>query len=119
MERRSSFYRVFLPLLMLCLLSAAVTTEAALRGGWEPIMNLEDPHVRKVAQYAVSEHGRLKQLQLKLDKVVKGETQVVSGIMYRLVLAVEEKGAGTKQYTVVVEEDKKMHLKSFKKFVAE
>ncbi|KAJ4848742.1 hypothetical protein Tsubulata_020457 [Turnera subulata] len=104
---------------MLYLLSAAVTTEAALRGGWEPIKDLEDPHVREVAEYAVSEHGRLKNLQLKLEKIVKGEKQVVSGIMYRLVLAVEEKGAGTKQYTVIVAEDNKMHLKSFKKFVVE
>ncbi|KAJ4847940.1 hypothetical protein Tsubulata_050877 [Turnera subulata] len=104
---------------MLCLLLAAVTTDATLRGGWEPIKDLEDPHVREVAEYAVGEHGRLKNLQLKLEKIVKGEKQVVSGIMYRLVLVVEEKGAGTKQYTVIVAEDNKMLLKSFKKFVVE
>ncbi|KAJ4840182.1 hypothetical protein Tsubulata_002930, partial [Turnera subulata] len=90
-----------------------VTIEAR---GWAPIKDAEDPHVREVAQYAVSEHGRLKHLQLKLDKVVEGETQKDSGITYRLVLTVEEKGADTKDYTVVVvEENAKLHLKSFKK----
>ncbi|KAJ4832888.1 hypothetical protein Tsubulata_026347 [Turnera subulata] len=90
-----------------------VTIEA---GGWAPIKDVEDLHVREVAQYAVSEHGRLKHLQLKLDKVVEGETQKDSGITYRLVLTVEEKGADTKDYTVVVvEENAKLHLKYFKK----
>ncbi|KAJ4849407.1 hypothetical protein Tsubulata_024494 [Turnera subulata] len=61
---------------------------------------------------------RLKHLQLKLDKVVEGETQKDSSITYRLVLTVEEKGADTKDYTVVVvEENAKLHLKSFKKVV--
>ncbi|KAJ4836163.1 hypothetical protein Tsubulata_037418 [Turnera subulata] len=115
MERRSGFYSVFLPLLVLCLLSAVVTIEA---GGWVPIKDVEDPHVREVAQYAVTEHGRLKHLQLKLEKVVEGETQVDSGITYRLVLTVEEKGADTKDYIIiVVEENAKLHLKSFKKVV--
>ncbi|KAJ4836296.1 hypothetical protein Tsubulata_008030 [Turnera subulata] len=91
--------------------------EAALLGGWEPIKDLQDPHVREIAEYAVSEHGRLKNLKLNLDKVVKGETQVVSGVKYRLVLAVDEEGAGTKQYSVVVEEETKKHLKSFKHVV--
>ncbi|KAJ4849411.1 hypothetical protein Tsubulata_024498 [Turnera subulata] len=115
MERRSGFCCVFLPLFVLCLLSAVVTIEA---GGWAPIKDVEDPHVREVAQYAVSEHGRLKHLQLKLDKVVEGETQKDTGITYRLVLTVEEKGTDTKDYTVVVvEENAKLHLKSFKKVV--
>ncbi|KAJ4848833.1 hypothetical protein Tsubulata_037983 [Turnera subulata] len=115
MERRFGFCRVFLSLFVLCLLSAVVTIEA---GEWMPIMDVEDPHVREVAQYAVSEHGRLKHLQLKLDKVVGGQTQVDSGITYQLVLTVEENGAGTKDYTVVVvEENAKFHLKSFKKVV--
>ncbi|KAJ4825724.1 hypothetical protein Tsubulata_001228 [Turnera subulata] len=87
-------------------------------GGWVPIKDMEDPHVREVAQHAVSEHGRLKRLQLKMDKVVEGETQADSGITYRLVATVEEEGADTKDYTiVVVEENAKLHLKSFKKVV--
>ncbi|KAJ4836297.1 hypothetical protein Tsubulata_008031 [Turnera subulata] len=57
---------------------------------------------------------RLKNAKLKLDKVIKWETQVASSVNYRLMLAVEEEVTSTKQYSIVVEEDKKKHLKSFK-----
>ncbi|KAJ4843682.1 hypothetical protein Tsubulata_016594 [Turnera subulata] len=114
MERRSSC--VSLLLLLLCLLSAAaaaLTAEAALVGGWKPIKDLKDPHVIEIAEFAVGEYSRQAHAQLKLDKVLKGETQVVSGVNYRLVLAVKE---GSKRYEAVVWEKSWANYKNLTSF---
>ncbi|KAJ4835801.1 hypothetical protein Tsubulata_029235, partial [Turnera subulata] len=112
--------RVSLILLLLCLLSAAaaaLTAEAALVGGWKPIKDLKDPHVIEIAEFAVGEYGRQAHAQLKLDKVLKGETQVVSGVNYRLVLAVkQEEGAGSKRYEAIVWEKPWANFKNLTSF---
>nr|XP_029121651.1 cysteine proteinase inhibitor 1 [Elaeis guineensis] len=94
-----------LPLLLLPLLLTAIHSPpralAVLPGGWQPIKDIKDPHVQEIAEFAVSEHNRLANTSLALSKVVKGETQVVEGINYRLVL--EAKDGETKaDYVAVV-----------------
>ncbi|KAH7545330.1 cysteine proteinase inhibitor 1 [Ziziphus jujuba] len=92
----------FLILIALLLPFMAVAARSkALVGGWSPLKNLNDPHVQGIAEFAVSEYNKQSKAELKLDKVVKGETQVVSGTNYRLVLAVKN-GAKSERYQAVV-----------------
>uniref|UniRef100_A0A2P2NS36 Cysteine proteinase inhibitor n=1 Tax=Rhizophora mucronata TaxID=61149 RepID=A0A2P2NS36_RHIMU len=108
--------------LFLCLVFVAAAfaadvarTEAALVGGWTPITNLSDPHVQEIASYAVREYNHRSNANLKLQRLVKGEKQVVSGIKYRLVLAVKE-GGSDKKYQAVVWEKAWEHFRKLISF---
>lgn len=96
---RPQCFVVFIALLLPFIAVAA--RSKALVGGWGPIENLEDPHVKGIAEFAVSEYNKQSKAELKLVKVVKGESQVVSGTNYRLVIAVKN-GAKSERYQAVV-----------------
>ncbi|KAL5575894.1 hypothetical protein UlMin_017593 [Ulmus minor] len=89
----------------LLLLLALVLPLAAggLVGGWKPIKNVKDPKVQKIAEFAVTTYNNQANANLKLKSVVKGETQVVYGLKYRLVLAVNN-GTTPQRYEAVVSE---------------
>ncbi|XVF28022.1 hypothetical protein REPUB_Repub14bG0159500 [Reevesia pubescens] len=89
------FSIIFLPLIF----SDAKKND--LVGGWTAIENIKDPHVTEIAQFAVSEYNKQTHASLKLVKVVKGDTQVVAGTNYRLVLKARD-GSSTKAYQAVV-----------------
>ncbi|XP_061344379.1 cysteine proteinase inhibitor 5-like [Gastrolobium bilobum] len=92
----------------------AVRSEARV-GGWKPIQNIADPHVTEIANYAVTEYDNRSGSKLKLVKVIKGETQVVAGTNYRLVLAAKDESA-TKHYEAVVWEKVWEHFKNLTSF---
>ncbi|XP_062013610.1 probable LRR receptor-like serine/threonine-protein kinase At1g53430 [Rosa rugosa] len=69
----------------------------------EPIKDINDPHVNEIAEFAVSEYNKKSGKKLKLRSVVKGETQVVAGENYRLVIVVEDNSAAAKYEGVVYE----------------
>ncbi|OIW13848.1 hypothetical protein TanjilG_31737 [Lupinus angustifolius] len=98
-------------LLSLLLLSLSTISAAALAGGWTPIKNINDPHVKEIADFAVTEHNKQSGEKLKLESVVKGESQVVSGTNYRLVLV-----ASSKNYQAVVYEKPWLHFKKLTSF---
>ncbi|PKA58219.1 Cysteine proteinase inhibitor 5 [Apostasia shenzhenica] len=75
---------------------------AALLGGWQPIKNLSDPHVQEIARFAVAEHNKKGSGLLQLSRVVSGETQVVSGVKYRLVLQATGGSGAYGEYEAVV-----------------
>ncbi|XP_012090836.2 cysteine proteinase inhibitor 5 [Jatropha curcas] len=118
--------------LLLCLLFVVSGAAAAARlGGWQPIKNLNDPHVVEIANYAVGEYNKRSTANLKLnyavgeynkrstanlklEKVVKGETQVVAGTNYRLVLEVN--GGASKDYEAVVWEKTWENFKNLTSF---
>lgn len=114
-----------LPVLLLVLLGAVLPAPAAessgkALGGWTPIKDFNDPHVQEIAQFAVSEHNKQANSALALGKVVKGETQVVSGTNYRLVLSASDGSGASAKYEAVVWEkpwEKFRQLTSFKKLV--
>ncbi|KAJ9184648.1 hypothetical protein P3X46_004352 [Hevea brasiliensis] len=87
--------------LLFALLLFAAIASAAVLGGWQPIKNLKDPHVVEIGQFAVEEYNKRSNAHLTLVKLVKGEQQVVSGMNYRLILAVKE-GKASKKYEAVV-----------------
>ena len=107
---------LLLSLLFLSLFAVDVGRAEGLVGGWTPIKDLKDPHVKEIADFAVKEYNKESGAKLKLQKVIKGESQVVAGINYRLVIAAKD-GSATKNYQAVVWEkswENYRNLTSFK-----
>ncbi|WOK95470.1 hypothetical protein Cni_G04177 [Canna indica] len=100
-------------------LSLLVSPAFSIRvGGWRPIEDIDDTHVKEIAEYAIFEYNKGQNTLLTFSRVVKGETQVVAGVNYRLLVQVKggEDGS-TMEYEVVVWEKpwlKFMQLTSFK-----
>ena len=84
-------------------------------GGWQPIKNITEPHVKEIGEYAVEEYNKESKSQLKFVSVVKGETQVVAGTNYRLILATKD-GALAKNYQAVVWEKVWEHFRNLTSF---
>ncbi|XP_022132557.1 cysteine proteinase inhibitor 6-like [Momordica charantia] len=60
-------------------------------GGWEPIKNINDPYVQELGRFAVMEHTHnLCGASYEFIRVVSGESQVVGGKKYCLVIEVKE-----------------------------
>ncbi|KAB5551539.1 hypothetical protein DKX38_008850 [Salix brachista] len=72
--------RQVLALSLLFIAVTVVVIDAALVGGWSPIEDLKDKHVVEIAEFAVAEHNKEVKSNLKLESIVKGESQVVSEI---------------------------------------
>ncbi|XP_050369795.1 cysteine proteinase inhibitor 1-like [Argentina anserina] len=85
------------------LLPLAAAARGGLAGGWSPIKDTNDIHVKEIAEFAISEYNKQSGKKLELQSVLKGETQVVAGQNYRLVLAVKDKSAAAKYQGVVYE----------------
>ncbi|GAV65231.1 Cystatin domain-containing protein [Cephalotus follicularis] len=106
---------VLVSLLILPLFATGARTEA-LAGEWTPIKNVKDPHVVEIGQFAVDENNKNQKVDLKFERVISGESQVVSGINYRLTLTAKD-GAVENKYEAVVWEkpwEKFKKLTSFK-----
>ncbi|KAF7840546.1 cysteine proteinase inhibitor 5-like [Senna tora] len=104
-------------LLFLPLCAVAVGGGKALVGGWTPIKDIKEPHVTEIAEFAVTEYNKRSGAKLKLEKVIKGSTQVVAGTNYRLVVAAKDESAAAKKYEAIVWEktwEHFMNLTSFK-----
>ena len=69
----------------------------------------------EIGQFAVTEYDKWSKSSLKLERVDKGETQVVSGINYRLILVVKN-GPSTKKFEAVVWEKPWENFKSISSF---
>ncbi|XP_050387398.1 cysteine proteinase inhibitor 5-like [Argentina anserina] len=100
MRRHRLVLALFALLLLLLPLVTAVADETVI-GGWTPIKNIGDPHVKEIAEFAVSEYNQSQKKSLVFQSVVRGETQVVAGIKYRLVISVNE-GDSLANYEAVV-----------------
>ncbi|KAK6774886.1 hypothetical protein RDI58_025887 [Solanum bulbocastanum] len=71
-------------------------------GGWTPLNDVNSPDVVAIGQFAVNEHNKEAGTKLQFQSITKGESQVVAGINYRLVINakdggyVRQKGGGGK-----------------------
>ncbi|TKY72236.1 Cysteine proteinase inhibitor 5 [Spatholobus suberectus] len=96
-------------------LAFAAARPETIPGGWTPIKDVKERHVVEIANYAVSEYDKRSGAKLKLVKVVKGETQVVAGTNYRLVLKAKD-GSATMNYEAVVWEKTWLHFRNLTSF---
>ncbi|XP_010545484.1 PREDICTED: cysteine proteinase inhibitor 4-like [Tarenaya hassleriana] len=107
-------------MIVLCLIVLPLVAGGSLLGGWQPIKDVNDPKVVEIAKYAVSEHNKQSKSDLTYERVDEGQTQVVSGIRYRLVVQAKNGAAGKSKFylaTVVDGATGKRVLKSFKYFL--
>ncbi|URE37927.1 Cysteine proteinase inhibitor [Musa troglodytarum] len=106
--------RLLAMLLLLLVSSSVSTSHAQSPGGWHPIPDLSDPHVREIAVFAVSKYNVQENKGLELSQVLAGQQQVVSGMNYNLTLLVKD-GLSTAKCVAVVYESLKgeKELKSF------
>ncbi|KAK9134574.1 hypothetical protein Syun_013904 [Stephania yunnanensis] len=83
-------------------------------GGWVPI-DVHSPHSIELARFAVNEHNKEAHTHLKFERLVKGESQIVDGVNYRLTISATNGGL-IQTYEALVYEglDHKKVLKSFK-----
>ncbi|CAL0301102.1 unnamed protein product [Lupinus luteus] len=51
---------------------------SAIIGGWTPIKNINDPHVKEIANFAVTEHNKQSRDKLKLGSISKEFSNLVS-----------------------------------------
>ncbi|THU43056.1 hypothetical protein C4D60_Mb00t10420 [Musa balbisiana] len=98
--------RLLAMLLLLLVSSSVLTSHAQLVGGWQPIRDLNDPHVHEIAVFAVSQYNVQENKGLELSQVLVGQQQVVSGMNYNLTLKVKD-GLSTAKYVAVVYESLK------------
>ncbi|KAK9715078.1 hypothetical protein RND81_06G141800 [Saponaria officinalis] len=103
------------PLFFVLSLVAVTATTSAIVGSYKPIPDLHDTHVQEIAKYAVSEHNKLTSARLEYVEIVKGESQVVAGTNYRLVISTKDGGA-VKNYEAVVYEKPWAHYLSLTSF---
>ncbi|KAK3036926.1 hypothetical protein RJ639_030891 [Escallonia herrerae] len=97
----SSSLPSILSIFVLLLLVGGSAALGGRAGGWQPIKDVKVPEVQEIAKYAVAEHNSRAKTDLRYESVVRGETQVVAGTNYRLVIAARDGGVG-KQYEAVV-----------------
>ncbi|KAK8478710.1 hypothetical protein V6N13_096962 [Hibiscus sabdariffa] len=116
MQQFHQFLVLLFPLIFLP--SVISVTEVSAVGGWTPIKDINDPHVVEIAKFAVDEYNKKGNTSLTLVTVVSGETQVISGTNYRLILKATD-GTATKTYQAIVWEDalKNKKLTSFEPFL--
>ncbi|MED6194256.1 hypothetical protein PIB30_026768 [Stylosanthes scabra] len=77
------------------------TPSTKIIGGWNKIEDLSTPEVTEIANFAVNEGS----VGLKLEKVLHGQSQVVDGFQFLLVLSAkggEEVGEKSDKYLAVV-----------------
>ncbi|WCJ30744.1 Cysteine proteinase inhibitor [Euphorbia peplus] len=103
-----------LQFVLICFL-ICIATAVALTGRWVPIKDLKDPNVVEIANFAINEHNKKTNTNLKLETIEKGDSQVVSGMNYRLLMVVNE-GASKNKYEAVVWEKARTHLKTLVSF---
>ncbi|KAI3818898.1 hypothetical protein L1987_12720 [Smallanthus sonchifolius] len=60
-------------------------------GNWLEIASPDDPAVIEVGQFAVDEHNKDTKSTMKFERVVKGYTQIVGGMNWRLTIEIEDR----------------------------
>ncbi|MCE5167191.1 hypothetical protein HAX54_041840, partial [Datura stramonium] len=59
-------------------------------GGGKPITDVTAPEIVEIGKFAVDEHNKKAKTNLVFQKIIKGESQVVEGIHYQLVIMAKD-----------------------------
>ncbi|XP_074274035.1 cysteine proteinase inhibitor 4-like [Silene latifolia] len=85
-------------------------------GAWNAITNINDPHVKEIAEFAVSEYNKQQTARFELVNIFEGDIQNnEGGKKYRLIIYVKANGGNAETYYTEVLENKstKQLLKFF------
>ncbi|GFQ00742.1 cysteine proteinase inhibitor 4 [Phtheirospermum japonicum] len=102
--------------------ASSAAAPAPAPGDFQPIKNLTDPSVVKIAKFAVEAHNKQpKATKLELYRIIEGRVRVADGLTYRLTIITTPKGSNTRQIEIYSAsvfqklEGKVLKLISFKK----
>ncbi|KAF6161923.1 hypothetical protein GIB67_014125 [Kingdonia uniflora] len=93
----------------------SISQTKGILGGWKPIKDVNDPHIQEIAKFAITEHNSQAKSEFKFQSVIKGESQVVSGINYHLNISAKLTGVSS-EYEVVVWEKNWAGIKKLTSF---
>ncbi|KAL7607094.1 cysteine proteinase inhibitor 5 [Lactuca sativa] len=87
----TSFFLIVIPLLLtFCIGICFAENGQKTVGSWLEIASPDDPAVIEVGQFAVDQHNKDTNSTLKFQSVVKGDTQIVGGMNWRLTIEVKD-----------------------------
>jgi cystatin-C len=89
--------------LFLLVLLVSIARNQAIPGGYTPIKDINDPYVIEIARFAVNEYNKREGAKLEFNKVIKGESQVVAGVNYRLDLSANNSSISNNYEAVVLD----------------
>ena len=78
----------------LLFLSTNLTVATTKTSGYRPITNLEDPHVKQIANFAISNQNKKQNTNLQLVKIINAQKQIVQGTNYKLIITAKVKDGG-------------------------
>ncbi|XP_059636660.1 cysteine proteinase inhibitor 1-like [Cornus florida] len=84
-------------------------------GPWQPIKDPKSSQVQEIGAFAVTEHNKQTKEDLKFESVDSGETEVVDGINYRLILSAND-GDASNEYEAVVWDKPWAHFRNLTSF---
>lgn len=83
-------------LLVVLILPLAAATSTVQIGGWKPIEDVSNPVVREAAEFVASEYNTKQakdRNKLVFETVLRGETQLVAGTNYKLVISAKNESS--------------------------
>ncbi|OWM75909.1 hypothetical protein CDL15_Pgr009553 [Punica granatum] len=86
---------------VLLLATAIPILSATGLGGWTRMKDLNDPYVQGIAKFAISQYNKRSKASLTFVSVKSGDSQVVKGVNYRLIISATD-GATTLDYDAIV-----------------
>ncbi|KAK4744244.1 hypothetical protein SAY87_010556 [Trapa incisa] len=117
MTLQSSPIHLLLVVAVVPILSAAAPSgeRGPLVGGWQSINDINDPYIKEIAGFAVNEYNKQALASLKFAKVTSGESQVIAGTNYRLIIAAID-GTTTRNYEAIVWDKPWEHFRQLTSF---
>jgi hypothetical protein len=76
---------ILLLVAIVTIIYATATPATAIPGGWSNI-NITNPHIQELGKWAVLEENKSGIYNIKFQKVVSGDQQIVNGVNYRLII---------------------------------
>ncbi|XP_058726204.1 cysteine proteinase inhibitor 5-like [Vicia villosa] len=89
------------PVLSILVLLAFAAMNEVISEEWRPIKEINDPYVIGVADFAVNQFNKITGANLKFEKIIKGESQIVKGKNYRFILSATD-GVVSNNYQATV-----------------
>ncbi|KAK1403142.1 Cystatin domain-containing protein [Heracleum sosnowskyi] len=84
-------------------------------GGWQPISDPKDSLIQNIGKFAVTIYNKNNNKNLIYQEVIKGETQVVAGTNYRLIIAARD-DTGVNNYQAIVFDQPWSHTRNLISF---